>query len=60
MAELTLSQFLKSKGVRSVKALSEHSGRADSTLYRWYNEGDWQFKVLLMPAIERYLEDKKG
>lgn len=53
---MTLSKYVKSKGIRSVKALAEFIGCRPETLNGWWNREE---KELLDSAIERYKESRK-
>jgi len=48
------SDYIKSKGIHSLKSLAEFSGRHPDTLSRWYADSINKARFL-DPLIERYL-----
>jgi len=54
---MKVSDYVKSKGVKSLKALSEYSGFHSVTLIRWYQLEQARSQKL-DPIIALYIADK--
>jgi len=53
------SDYIKSKGIHSLKSLAEFSGRHPDTLSRWYSD-PINKERFLDPLIERYLSIRES